>query len=298
MKSVFCILFLFLVMFAYSSSAQKKQQPQSVLWKIQSPLSHKTSYLLGTLHLFGQAWITAHPKVDSLIKLSDIYICEVIANNPNVHEQQPVKTPTHVKAKELFGKNYDKVNQYFIKTTGEGLQENIDNDDDPAEVLKGMTYFLSQVIATQKGFKIAHDLMDNYLLKEAIAQNKLTVQLDNDKVPRSVATGNIIDDNKIKSIVNLVNIITDSASINKVPELTELNLYDKGKYSFNFTAADKRGEQIAKAITRNNFWMKKLPAYLIKGKVFITVGAGHLDGKDGLLMQLKKRGYKVSPVNL
>lgn len=295
MKAI--LSFLLLMILVCQTSAQNKRQALSVLWKIESPKTHKISYLLGTLHLFGKEWLSMHPRVDSLLAVSNVYMGELTGST-----QDTVKTPTapltHVKAKELFGKDYDKVNQYFIKKTGEGLIENIDKDNDPAEILRGMLFYLIQDLAIQKGFKISQeDQLDYELLKKAEKQHKSTVQLDNDKVPRSVDIGSTTTTDKAKQIVNLVNLVSESASVKKVPELTVFELYQKGKHAFNFTTPDKSGEKIAKAITRNNLWMKKIPAYLDKGKVFIAVGADHLNGKDGLITQQKKLGYHLSPVD-
>jgi uncharacterized protein YbaP (TraB family) len=47
-------------------------------------------------------------------------------------------------------------------------------------------------------------------------------------------------------------------------------------------------------VQRNRAWVPKIEECLAEGHCFIVVGAGHLVGPDGLLMELKKRGYTVS----
>ena len=49
---------------------------------------------------------------------------------------------------------------------------------------------------------------------------------------------------------------------------------------------------------RNDKWMKFLPDLLGKEPQFISVGALHLAGPDGLVAQLKQLGYTVTPVKL
>ena len=51
-------------------------------------------------------------------------------------------------------------------------------------------------------------------------------------------------------------------------------------------------------INRNKEWMKQLPSIISKQSNFIAVGALHLAGPDGLVAQLKKAGYTVTPQNL
>jgi hypothetical protein len=48
---------------------------------------------------------------------------------------------------------------------------------------------------------------------------------------------------------------------------------------------------------RNNNWMKKLPGLMKDKPQFIAVGALHLAGPTGLVYQLRKAGYTVTPVN-
>lgn len=47
---------------------------------------------------------------------------------------------------------------------------------------------------------------------------------------------------------------------------------------------------------RNIEWVSKLPAIMEKESSFIAVGAAHLAGEDGVLLLLKKAGYKVRPI--
>lgn len=50
-------------------------------------------------------------------------------------------------------------------------------------------------------------------------------------------------------------------------------------------------------INRNNEWLPKIEAYLTNKKVeFIVVGLAHMHGTDGLLEQLKNKGYQITQV--
>jgi len=47
-------------------------------------------------------------------------------------------------------------------------------------------------------------------------------------------------------------------------------------------------------VDRNRNWMPLIDGYLKSGRVgFIMVGAGHLVGQDGIIEELRKKGYKV-----
>lgn len=49
---------------------------------------------------------------------------------------------------------------------------------------------------------------------------------------------------------------------------------------------------------RNNNWMQKLPTLISKQSNFIAVGSLHLAGPDGLISQLRNRGYTITPLKL
>jgi len=49
---------------------------------------------------------------------------------------------------------------------------------------------------------------------------------------------------------------------------------------------------------RNNKWLNKIETYLqTPQKEFVLVGVGHMVGEDGLIEQLKRRGYDVKKLN-
>jgi uncharacterized protein YbaP (TraB family) len=55
----------------------------------------------------------------------------------------------------------------------------------------------------------------------------------------------------------------------------------------------------ALVVERNQLWLPRLTTMLATEEVeLVLVGSLHLTGKDGLLAQLKKQGYKVKPYRL
>lgn len=47
---------------------------------------------------------------------------------------------------------------------------------------------------------------------------------------------------------------------------------------------------------RNKNWVEQLKSIMKKEPVFVAVGAGHLPGETGLIVLLRKEGYKVRPL--
>lgn len=48
--------------------------------------------------------------------------------------------------------------------------------------------------------------------------------------------------------------------------------------------------------SRNDDWMTRIPSLIAEKPIMFVVGAGHLPGERGLIAQLKKAGYEVTPV--
>jgi len=47
-------------------------------------------------------------------------------------------------------------------------------------------------------------------------------------------------------------------------------------------------------VERNHAWLPKIETYIrTPQKEFVLIGTGHLIGEDGIVQDLKKRGYKV-----
>jgi uncharacterized protein len=70
----------------------------------------------------------------------------------------------------------------------------------------------------------------------------------------------------------------------------------KAMYVVDDTTARLTGDQDYLLKDRNNRWMKTLPGLLAKESQFISVGALHLAGPNGLIKQLLRLGYIVTPI--
>ena len=76
----------------------------------------------------------------------------------------------------------------------------------------------------------------------------------------------------------------------KIDELVELA---KGKDNITEMTEDEYAKLVD---NRNAAWLKKLPSMLKDASCFVAVGAMHLGGKNGLVKQLQKAGYKIKAV--
>jgi uncharacterized protein YbaP (TraB family) len=71
---------------------------------------------------------------------------------------------------------------------------------------------------------------------------------------------------------------------------TMANLYRHGK------TIDPKSLNSPSITLRNKAWMQAILPEVQKGNLFIAVGQLHLFGEEGLLKQLKARGYTIQPL--
>jgi uncharacterized protein YbaP (TraB family) len=69
-----------------------------------------------------------------------------------------------------------------------------------------------------------------------------------------------------------------------------------GKFHKSMTV--QMGEEITKTLVdkRNNNWIEDIESLIEKDRTFIAVGMGHLGGENGVLNQLKEKGYSLKPI--
>ena len=309
MKTRFPILLLLILLQGIGAvNAQLKNGMNTVLWKIEHPGSTNISYILGTNHLFGEEWVKSHPKIDTLVSSSAIFICESLhsIDTAALTKLQHNLRSEKRTSKELFKEDFEVVNTYFKDKTGSGLVENVDNSSEPriGVIWRIYDYLLGE-IAAKRHIKISGngDPLDKSLLESATIQKKITVGLDPIEVVNSVYTSANLIDEYCSFIIDLIKIdnhdllVADTRlgqqSYDRI--LFGMETYDKAKYDYNFTSKPTKAAMLEK---RNKLWMKKLPDLIKSSNCFIAVGAKHLESRIGIIPELQKMGYVISPIDL
>jgi uncharacterized protein YbaP (TraB family) len=84
------------------------------------------------------------------------------------------------------------------------------------------------------------------------------------------------------------------AVMNDAYTRNDLNALHKLMYAGTY----KREEMKPLLDDRNHYWMQQLPELMKDQSLFVAVGALHLVGETGLVQQLRKKGYTVTPINI
>jgi len=313
----------FLVFICVSGTfPQSKKNIKSLLWKIEYPGTNHISYILGTNHSLGHDWLKKFSFLNQLISSADAMYSEtgnMPKTNTNIVSDSTNLQPAR-NMNAIFGRDSSLVDSFMTTYLGLPipLSEMLKNSTITEKGYTGQKSFLFGLDALMD-IKLLSDLsnrkglisetfnlgkietLDNLLEKIAVPHIPL-LPLDNQKdldelfESTKFESSNTIK--KIKEYRDYQNGITSK----KIRDLeSDLELLYNGKMDFSQAYKNKITSTVQKsAIDRNNDWVKKLTKELKQKNLFIAFGSGHLiiNRKYGVLDQLKKAGFKATPINM
>ena len=283
---------VFLLLFLLSFSFIQAQ----LLWKVTGKGLKHPSYLFGTLHLIPIQFLDSVPGLFKAFNNCDKVVGEMALNNVDATSkiQQAAIMPDHVKMKDLIkdSTNYAKVDKELKSVLKIGLKElSVMN---PSLILslyeigiyKKLTGYTDdkqsdsyfQLVADEKGKPVVGlETIDQQI---AVLFGNGTLQRQADVLVETVQQ----KDSVLKEMIHM-NKLYKAGKINELVELSNR----KGN------VIDMTEEEYARLVdNRNADWITKLPEMMQKSSCFIAVGALHLGGKNGLIKQLEKEGYRVT----
>lgn len=270
-----------------------------LLWKVTDNNSGKTSYVFGTHHFAPLSMLDSIKGLDAALQNADKVYGELdmqAAMDPSalMGMQQMMMAPADSTIdKVLTTKQLADLNMAWAKYGTDQIPLNA------LYVLKPAG--LSTQLAALMSAKVLPDInvgqgIDNELQVRARKAGKQVAGLETMEFQTNMLLGDPIS----KQAEDLVETIEDiDAEAGKLVRLTNAYLAQNYKDIETICAESvlKNPESAEKMIiSRNNNWMKQLEPEMKNTNLLVVVGAGHLVGDKGILNQLKKAGYTVTPV--
>ena len=285
MKRTFIFVFLFSSLLSFSQSKYN-----SLCWKIYDNGLTDTSYLYGTMHVQDSRVFQFKNGIQEAFNRCEIFALELNMDSVNTFQlmDELIMEPPNRLDSLLTNKEYEMVSQYFKDTLGIGLM--IFNKMQPI--------YTSQLISFEKIKKDQDVALDIYFFNEAKKQNKTTVGLEFMEEQLN-AFKSIPYDVQAKELFKAV----ENAYKGEGQEIDELIEYylneDLDKLlelTLNSQFMDEEINIIFKQvflIDRNHKMAERSIKYIKSGPTFIAVGAAHLPGNEGVIENLRKKGYTV-----
>jgi uncharacterized protein YbaP (TraB family) len=290
MKSCFRLITGLLVFISISASAETS------LYEITK--GDQKIYLGGTIHVLRNSDYPLPPEFEQAYENAKILVLETDmkkASSPEFGQQM---------AQAFMYSDGKNLSQDLQPKLWKELQAFADERQFPLgqmSTFKAMFVSLSLSIAEmqRQGFGVGQGV-DSYFYQKAVLSGKATQELETTgEVLTHLAAladvdANVIIKATLRDLHKMDGMLEKSVGYWRAGELEKL---DKEM------AADMRQEtpEIYQQllVVRNQAWLPKIEQMFATPEVeLVLVGSLHLSSKDGLLAQLKKRGYKIKPYQI
>ena len=269
--------------------ANAQTNENSLLWKISGNGLAKPSYLFGTIHITCDASLS--DKVKKAMDTTEQLCLELDMDDPNMQNEMISKMMMKdgVTMKSLASTEDFKIVDEFLKA----------QLGYPAEVLNSFKPFMISAMLYPKMLACEMQSVETELMKISKTQNEEVIGLE------SIAEQMEVFD-KISYQDQMDELVKTAKSNLKrdTEEMTEmLALYKSENIEamFDFTA---KSENVMTSkysdvmlSNRNNNWISRIDKIAKSKSTFFGVGAAHLGGEQGVIVLLRKAGFKVEAVN-
>ncbi len=261
-----------------------------VFWRIESS-DRPSSYLLGTIHSADPRVATPQPFVLRAFENAAVLVMEM----------------------DLKADSFLSLGAAMMFTDGRDLERLLGPDDFrrvaaavaqhglPEQILRRMKPWAVLALISQP--KTQHGaFLDMVLYQKAQAAGKPVVGLESAEEQVAVFDRMPMDD-------QLTMLRTASAQADQIAAMQNrmIETYMTGDLVAIAALADELAREDASGLNRrfikrlnderNDRMLARMVPHIDQGGAFIAVGALHLTGERGLLRQLRRRGYRLSPAN-
>lgn len=273
--------------------SQDKRQESSLLWKVSGKGLTKPTYLFGTYHFLTNAFVDTLQAVKQAYTASQVIVGEIVIDSSM---QAPMMKASMLKGttlkKELPDSVYVKAAAWFNREAGIDLAK--------LEQLNPLSVMLFAMAITQQKYyptKPGEIQLDTYFQQMAKKDGKKIMGLETIGAQINALYGGLTMQRQIDLLYETIN---EEEGLKKM-----IAVMNKAYISQNLEGLQdlmygtyKPQELKALLEDRNNEWMKQLPKLMKEQSLFVAVGALHLAGESGLVNQLRKKGYTLTPINL
>ncbi len=267
---------------------------ETSVWQVQSKSS--LLYLGGTIHVLKSSDFPLPKEFDIAYADSELVIFET-----DIGGVESLKTQQLILAKGMYD-NGMTLRKALSSEAYDALKEYCDGIGLPVASLnryKPSIVVLTLLLTELQNLGIVSGGVDHHFFHKTVADGKKTdifetIEEHIDSII-SMGEGNenhymIYSIKDLKNVSQTMSTMTAAWRSGDVNKLSELFAKEMKK---NFPKLYK-----SLLTDRNNKWLDKIETYLqTPQKEFVLVGVGHMAGKDGLIEQLKRRGYEVKKLN-
>jgi uncharacterized protein len=278
----------------------------SIFWEIKGNGVSKPTYVFGTHHLHDYQFLEKNPQVATALQSSDYVIGEIVIDTNEMRMAMKLTMAMFMKnntlSKLLSKEDYDATDKCLRENMGRSLLAL--NNVKPIFVYH-LIMVAKYMKATQTDPQKSPQMMNNpfnasmdvYFQQQARKFKKELRGLESIDDQIKVLYDGYSLERQVEMLLELV-YDKGGSSGNEVLELSKLYIEQDLEGLFQLMQKTSHEDELKSLlIDRNNNWLPQIEQILQSPKnAFIAVGAGHLPGSYGIISQLRKKGYTLSPI--
>jgi len=273
-----------------SSKDPSNHLDNTLLWKISGNGLKTPSYLFGTMHILCASAATLSDSLKQLIKQTDQIYFELDMDNMGeiLGAMKYLRMNDGVKLSELLSAaEYARVEAYF-KAHSTMMPFSM--------MTRFKPYFISSMIEEQMMDCEQKNGMEELIMRESKQYNKEIKGLETMQFQASIFDS-IPYAKQAKDLLNYIDSIDNYKGVSS--EMVEVyRLQDLNRMDTLMHKSDPGMDEYMDLLLygRNRHWVVQMPDIMKQHSTLFAVGAGHLTGEQGVIMLLRKKGYKVTPL--
>lgn len=286
---VFISIFSFQFATAQIMNEKNSKSFNTILFKITSSKNDNVSYLFGTHHAFGKVFFDSLTKANKALESSDLLIKE----NLNIKGKLAEDIINQRNTITQWNKYLNKEDLSYIGNLFATSPTDY-NKMTPTEMYVFLNRHFKQQICLNKNANDTSLSLDDYISSKANEQNIKLYGLETTKEQIELINKDVEGMPKRSHKRRLSNIINKIRTEN-VNNCEEIHWYSQMEMDY------KLNEPCSNTLLltdRNNKWIKIISNLLEQNNCFIAVGLSHLMYECGLINQLMKLGYTVTPIKV
>ncbi|AEV33037.1 hypothetical protein Oweho_2061 [Owenweeksia hongkongensis DSM 17368] len=268
-----------------------KAQKSSLLWKIENPETQATSYIFGTYHLIGSAYLDENAPVKKAYEESETVVIETELDSSAMMMVAMKAMMLDNSLKSLV----DSADYVLLKQEIEPIiGMPISQFDNVKPIMLSTMYSVAKAQeVTPKDFTFDGTPIDLFFAEDGKEKGKKVVPLETAMEQAEILfDSQTVEEQAAALVENVKAELEDDLSAEILDAYQKQDLDKLWELSQDWD--ESMGEMTLLLDDRNKKWIPKLKPLLDEGKAFIAVGALHLPGEMGVLELLKAEGYVVS----
>jgi uncharacterized protein YbaP (TraB family) len=287
------VLRLFLILSLLAAApvwAQKQNTPQTCLWQVHKPGTRHTSYLFGTFHEADGTFFASLTASANYLAHAELLFVERRSDEMKRDEQASPPSPSWNASKwhALLTSPQRVIFTRFV----EQAQDSSVYQLSPLLLRLGLFRLYEQNFCDTLG-RTSSELLDQYIERVALAHKTAIHSLDTE-TDRSEA---LAPPSALLPAVEHATFCVDLMQAmlqNDHSKCGSTQAYKDFALDYEF---EQTGPDVLGLRARNTNWLAILDKAFQQKNCFVAVGFRHLMYQQGLIQQLRRRGYTVTPVS-